>query len=87
MKTSSKKPEHTGEGTPFRIYTAASLGAAIKHYREEAGLSQADLAARSGLNRTYLSDLERGKETEQLRRLLHVLRQLGVRMSVQKADW
>ena len=72
---------------PFRIYTAASLGAAIKHYRDEAGLSQAELAARSGLNRTYLSDLERGKETEQLRRLLRVLRQLGVRMTLQKADW
>jgi HTH-type transcriptional regulator/antitoxin HipB len=87
MKTSSQKPEHTSADAPFRIYTAASLGAAIKHYREEAGLSQAELAARSGLNRTYLSDLERGKETEQLRRLLHVLRQLGVRMTLQKADW
>jgi HTH-type transcriptional regulator / antitoxin HipB len=87
MKTSSQKPEHTGGNAPFRIYTAASLGAAIKHYREEAGLSQAELAARSGLNRTYLSDLERGKETEQLRRLLHVLRQVGVRMTLQKADW
>ena len=86
MKTSSQEPE-PGRGTPFRIYTAASLGAAIKHYRQEAGLSQAELAARSGLNRTYLSDLEKGKETEQLRRLLRVLRQLGVRMTLQKADW
>ena len=51
------------------------------------GLSQAELAARSGLNRTYLSGLERGKETEQLRRLLRVLRQLGVRIILQKADW
>ena len=83
MKTSSdgQEPAH------FRIYTAGSLGAAIKHYRQEAGLSQAELAARSGLNRTYLSDLEGGKETEQLRRLLRVLRQLGVRMTLEKADW
>ena len=86
MKTSSEKPEPGGTA-PFRIYTAASLGAAIKHFRKEAGLSQAELAARSGLNRTYLSALEKGKETEQLRRLLRVLRQLGVRMTLQKADW
>jgi transcriptional regulator with XRE-family HTH domain len=72
---------------PFRIYTPASLGAAIRHYRHEAGLSQADLAERTGLNRTYLSDLERGGETEQVKRILRLLRELGVRMTLDKADW
>ncbi len=72
---------------PFRIYTAASLGAAIRHYRLQSGLSQAELAERAGLNRTYLSDLEHGKETEQLKRILRVLKQLGVRMTVERADW
>lgn len=71
----------------FRVYTPASLGAAIKHYRKQAGLTQAQLAELAGLNRTYLSSLEKGKETEQLRRLLRVLKQLGVRMTLQKADW
>jgi HTH-type transcriptional regulator/antitoxin HipB len=71
----------------FRIYTPASLGAAIKHYRKQAGLTQAQLAELAGLNRTYLSNLEKGNETEQLRRLLRVLKQLGVRMTLQKADW
>jgi HTH-type transcriptional regulator / antitoxin HipB len=86
MKT-SEDPTHAGGDAPFRIYSAASFGAAIKHFRREAGLTQSELAELAGLNRTYLSDLERGKETEQLRRLLHVLRQLDVRMSLQKADW
>ena len=72
---------------PFRIYSTESLGVAIKHYREQAGLTQAQLAEQTGLNRTYLSQLEQGLETEALRRLLHVLRQLGVRMSLEKADW
>jgi transcriptional regulator with XRE-family HTH domain len=72
---------------PFRIYRGSSLGTAIRHYRIQAGLSQAELAERSGLNRTYLSDLERGLETEQIKRTLRVLRQLGVRMSLDKADW
>lgn len=72
---------------PYRIYTPDSLGAAIRHYRQEAGLTQEELAERAGLNRTYLSELEGGKETQQIRRILRVLRQLGVRMTLDKADW
>jgi transcriptional regulator with XRE-family HTH domain len=72
---------------PFRLYTAASVGPAIRHYREEAGLTQAQLADMAGLNRTYLSDLEQGGETEQMRRILRLLKLLGVRATLQKADW
>jgi transcriptional regulator with XRE-family HTH domain len=83
METS---PQESGNG-PFRVYTPASLGAAIRHYRQEAGLSQAELADRAGLNRTYLSDLEQGHATEQVKRILRLLKQLGVRMTLEKADW
>jgi transcriptional regulator with XRE-family HTH domain len=72
---------------PFRIYTPASIGDAIRHYRTAAGLTQAQLAEMAGLQRSYLSELENGKETEQLRRTLRVLRQLGVRMTLDEADW
>ena len=71
---------------PFRVYTPASLGAAIRHYRHQAGLSQSELAQRTGLNRTYLSDLEQGRETEQLKRIFRVLKQLGIQMSLDKSD-
>jgi y4mF family transcriptional regulator len=89
MKTTNtqSRNETTGADNEFRVYTAASFGAAIKHYRKKVGLTQAQLAELAGLNRTYLSDLEQGKETEQLRRLLRVLKQLGVRMTLQRADW
>jgi transcriptional regulator with XRE-family HTH domain len=83
MKTSADE----GPEGPFRVYSPASLGAAIRHYRQKAGLTQAELAERTGLNRSYLSDLEQGKETEQVKRILRLLRQLGVRMTVDKADW
>ena len=86
MRTSRKNSPEV-QGSAFRVYTPDSLGAAIRHYRQEAGLTQAELAELTGLNRTYLSDLERGGETEQLRRLLRVLKQLGVRMTLQEADW
>lgn len=83
METSSGTPEVS----PFRVYTPASLGAAIRHYRRQAGLTQAELAERAGLHRTYLSALEHGRETEQLKRILRVLKHLGVRMTVERADW
>lgn len=72
---------------PYRIYSPTSLGDAIRHYRHDAGLTQAQLAEAVGLQRSYLSELENGKETEQLTRLLRVLRRLGVRMTLDKADW
>jgi len=84
MKTSSDTPS---SDAPFRVYTPASLGAALRHYRQQAGLSQAKLAERAGLNRTYLSALEQGRETEQVKRILRLLKHLGVRMTLEKADW
>ncbi len=54
---------------PYRIYRPDSLGDAIRHYRTEAGPTQAELAELTGLHRSYLSELETGKETEQLVRV------------------
>jgi transcriptional regulator with XRE-family HTH domain len=79
--------QHKSSGGPFRIYSPASLGDALRHYRTSAGLTQAQLAELTGLQRSYLSELESGKETEQLKRILRVLRQLGVRMTLDEADW
>jgi transcriptional regulator with XRE-family HTH domain len=72
---------------PFRLYTAASIGPAIRHYREAAGLTQEELAEMAGLHRSYLSELEQGRETEQVRRVIRLLKLLGVRATLQKADW
>lgn len=88
----STTPKPGAEGTPapdkpFRLYTAASIGPAIRSYREQAGITQQELADRAGLHRSYLSQLERGRETAQLRRILGLLKLLGVRATLQKADW
>lgn len=79
--------ELSAQQDPFRIYTPASLGDGIRHYRTSAGLTQSQLAEMAGLQRSYLSELESGKETEQLKRIFRVLRQLGVRMTLDRADW
>lgn len=79
--------EPTAEEKLFRIYGTASVGAAIRHFRKQAGLTQADLAERAGINRMYLSRLEGGHETEQLRNIFRVLGQLGVRATLRHEDW
>jgi transcriptional regulator with XRE-family HTH domain len=75
------------EEQPYRIYTAASIGPAIRHYRRQANLTQAELADLVGLTPTYLSRLENGEGTEELRRAVRILKQLGVRMTLHYADW
>jgi transcriptional regulator with XRE-family HTH domain len=80
-------PDATPSEQPYRVYTAASIGPAIRHYRLQGGLTQAELADRVGLTTSYLSRLENGRETEQLRRIVALLKQLGVRMTLQHADW
>lgn len=82
MKISSPPEEQ-----PFRVYTAASIGPAIRHYRKQARLTQDELADRVGITQSYLSRLEQGHETEQLRRIVAVLRALGVRATLEHADW
>lgn len=82
MRTST-----TSQEQPFRIHTTASLGHAIRHYRQQAGLTQEELASQVGIDRSYLSRLEKGQETEQLRRVIVLLRRLGVRATLQHADW
>lgn len=60
----------------------ADLGQAIRHYRDERGLLQDELAEQADIHRSYLSDLERGKATEQTDRLFRVLRRLGLEVAV-----
>jgi DNA-binding XRE family transcriptional regulator len=83
MSKSADGPEEA----PYRIYTGASIGPAIRHYRLEAGLTQAQLADLVGLTPSYLSRLETGQGTEELRRVVRLLKQLGVRMTLQHAEW
>jgi DNA-binding XRE family transcriptional regulator len=91
MQTSGSPAERVQSQSPpkqpFRLYSADSLGPALRHYREQAGLTQAELAEMAGLHRSYLSALEQGKKTEQLSRLLLLFKLLGVRATLEEADW
>jgi transcriptional regulator with XRE-family HTH domain len=45
------------------------LGANVRRYRKLAGISQEELSHRSGLKRSYISDLERGTRNPTVRAL------------------
>jgi HTH-type transcriptional regulator/antitoxin HipB len=60
------------------IQTSKAFGSAIRRARKGQGLSQVELAARAGVGRPWLSELETGKRTAELGRALSVLNALGL---------
>lgn len=56
-----------------------AFGEALRKARREASISQEELAARSGLHRTYVSQLERGQKSPSLNVIAGLARSLGVR--------
>ncbi len=60
------------------IHSTAELGAIIRTERKALGLTQDDLAAAGGLSLRFISELERGRATAGIGRVLHVLKMLGL---------
>lgn len=53
------------------------LGANVRHRREDAGLSQEELADLAGLHRTYVGSLERGERNVGLKNIVKLAKALG----------
>lgn len=75
-----------GEGTvppvmPQRSHSHAAFGRAVREQRDEVGISQEELAHRSGMHRTYIGGVERGERNLSYTNLLRLARALGVRPS------
>ena len=60
----------------------SGLGEAIKEGRSALGISQEELAKRSGLHRTYVSDIERGTRNPTVGSIQRIAR--GLQMTVAK---
>jgi transcriptional regulator with XRE-family HTH domain len=54
------------------------LGDELRRAREEAGLTQEELAERAGIHRTYVSLLERDKKSPTIAVLFRLCRAVGV---------
>lgn len=59
-----------------------TIGQAVRTARKSMGLTQPELAAAAGVGVRFLVELERGKPTVRLDRLLAVLEALGLELNV-----
>lgn len=59
-----------------------SIGQALRQYRTGAGVSQLELAARSGVHSTYISNIERGQRNPGL----HTLERLAEALAVPASE-
>jgi transcriptional regulator with XRE-family HTH domain len=73
--TPSSQP---GEATPL----LQLLGMTLRHYRQQSGLSQPALAARTGLNPTYIGQIEQGQRNVSVLSLLRIAEALGISLSL-----
>ena len=61
-----------------RLATVGELASLIRFERRRQGITQAELAGLSGVGVTFLSQLENGKESAEVGKVLSVLTMLGI---------
>jgi len=64
------------------IQSTEELGLVIRAVRKSTQVRQDDLAAVVGVSRQFTVDVEKGKPTVQLARVLRLLKELGIELSV-----
>lgn len=71
------------EGKIFmQIDNVSELGKLIKDTRKSQGLTQADLAISANVGVRFIVDLENGKETAQIGKILQVCQMLGLEIDI-----
>jgi y4mF family transcriptional regulator len=65
-----------------RMVTAADIGRVIRHKRREVGAQQETAAGLAGVGTKFLSQLENGKETAELGKVLQVLKAMGLEVYI-----
>jgi HTH-type transcriptional regulator / antitoxin HipB len=71
-----------GKGDPMEIRALQDLAAAVRGRRHSLKLTQAALANQAGVSRTFVSDLEAGKLTVELRSVIAVVEALGYTLTL-----
>lgn len=67
-----------------KVHSPQELGALVKQYRRTQKLLQADIAGLANTGNRFIVELERGKLTLQLQKVLDVLNLLGLEVVVQR---
>ncbi|MDO4833723.1 MAG: helix-turn-helix domain-containing protein [Bacillota bacterium] len=64
------------------IKSAAQLGERIRQRRKELGYTQSFLSEYSGLSASFISNLENGKETAEIGKIMFLMNMLGLDMEL-----
>lgn len=68
----------------MRIRDSKELGEEIKKKRKSLGYTQTDISMRTGLSASFISEVERGKETAEIGKVLLLLSILGLNVLVEE---
>ena len=63
-------------------YTPEKIGILVKSIRKKMGVTQKDLAMTSGTGLRFIIELEKGKSTCQIGKVLTVLQTLGIKIEL-----
>lgn len=63
-------------------YTTQQIGQLIRDTRKSQGVTQKNLALTSGTGLRFIIDLEKGKETCEIGKVLTILQTLGIRLTL-----
>lgn len=66
----------------LKLLDSKEVGKAVKSTRKKLGVTQRDLALTSGTGLRFIIELEQGKPTCQLEKVLTVLRTLGLKIVI-----
>ena len=66
----------------MNITTVSELGAQIRERRKLLGYTQSFLAEYSGLSVSFISDIEHGKETCEIGKILYLVNLLGMDLEI-----
>ena len=67
-------------------YTPEKIGEAVKNARKKLGVTQRHLALTSGTGLRFIIELEHGKPTSQIGKVLTVMHTLGIGMELKDAN-
>ena len=70
----------------MKINTTKTLGETIRARRKELHYTQAYLAEFTGLSVTFISDVERGKTTAEIEKIIRLINVLGLNLLVEKRE-
>ena len=70
----------------MKINNTKTLGETIRARRKELHYTQAYLAEFTGLSVTFISDVERGKTTAEIEKIIRFINVLGLNLLVEKRE-